>query len=205
MGFNDPFYTDPWNPISYDDPAPAALPEGGGSMRRIGLYAGIGGAALSAIGAYFGAEADKYQMRSQELAAEFQASMSQLNQRMAEQDASRALEDGQTEAAVAGIAARAQQGSTKVATAVSGFAASPEIEASQKWAAEVDQNTITLNAFRKARASRAQATNYRNEAAASRVSASNARASRRSISPFTRAAGGLLSGVSVIAGRYVRD
>lgn len=204
MGFNDPFYTDPWNPISFDTPA-AKLPEGGGDMRALGLYAGIGGVALSAIGAYFGAEADKYQMRSQELAAEFQASMSQLNQRMAEQDASRALEDGQTEAAVAGIAARAEQASTKVATAVSGFAGSAEVEASQKWAAEVDQNTISLNAFRKARAARAQATNYRNEAAAARGTAMNARASRRSISPFTRTAGGLLSGVSVIAGRYVRD
>lgn len=204
MGGDDPFS----NPWSWDPylAGYAPLPSGGGgpgtNWTQVGGILSAGGTAMSAIAGYFQADAQRYQLKSQELAAEFQSTMSALNQRAAEHDANVAILEGQTQAAIAGMQARAEKGSAEAAMAASGFevgsGSNAEIRASMDWAKEADRNTITLNAFSAARASRMRAVNYRAERTALQVTASNARASRRTIQPWAQAAGGLFSGAGAM-------
>ena len=202
MNEDDPFK----NPWSWDPflagyrPMPGNGP--GTNWTQVGAYLSAGGAAMDAIAGYFQADAQRYQLKSQELAAEFQATMSALNQRAAEHDANVALLEGQTQAAIAGMQARAEKGSAEAAMSASGFeltsGSNAEIRASMDWAKEADRNAITLNSFSAARASRMRAVNYQAERTALQVTASNARASRRTIQPWAQAAGGLLSGAGAM-------
>ena len=199
---NDPFM-DPWNPV-WNGGDGWATPGGGDggappNWSGAGQIMSLGGSAMSAIAGYFQAQSQKNQLRSQELAAEFQATMSMMNQRAAEHDANVAILDGQTQVAMAGLQAKAEKGSAEAAMGASGFEVSgrsnAEIRASMDWAKEADRHTITLNSFGAARAARMQAVNYGNQAMALRTSAQNLRASRRTIQPWAQAAGGAMSGV----------
>ena len=151
------------------------------------------GGVMSAIGAYYQAENQKLQLKSQASAADFASRIAGINARNAEADAQFAIEAGRREAALYSLRAAQQRAATTVSLGARGIQAgvgsAAEVQASNEIAKRLDLQAIDTNTLRQSQAIRRQAVNERQQAMLGNASARNLRASARSIQPWAGAAG----------------
>lgn len=147
------------------------------------------GAAMSTVGAYFGAKSRKMEL-------EGQAAMSDLNAQQSELAAQQELAKGNAQ--IAAVTARAGQvkGSQRAAMAANGIdlgeGSAAEVLTSTDIMKEEDVNTISANAVRAAWGQRIESTNHKNDALMKRAGA-------RGISPGMSAFSSLLGSASQVA------
>ena len=169
----------------------------------------IAGTGMQFLGAYYGAKQQQHELKSQALAAEFEATMSSINARLAESDANAILAAGRDEANRSAMQYQQLKSATKVSSAAHGVQAgvgsAAEVQASIELAKQVDALTINKNTVRAAGNARIQARNQRNQSALSLVSAGNLRSTAGSISPFAAGTGSLLSGLGSLGRQYAAD
>lgn len=167
-----------------------------------GLGLAITGALVGAVGSFYAAKSQQYQLRSQALSLEFEQSLANLNARQAELDAHDILRAGQQEAGRVTLRAGLARGSTRASQSargiVGGVGSAAEVVASGDLVKELDVHTINSNAVRAAGQARIRAVNARNRASLLGVSARNIRGTAGTINPGVAAFTSLLgSGASI--------
>ena len=118
----------------------------------------IAGLVTQAIGSFYAAETQKFQLKSQALSLDFEQSIANLNARAAEQDAVAIFAAGRRRRAQVGLQFGQVRAATRVSTAARGIQAgvgsAAEIAASVELASAVDALTIDANTFRAVSAAR---------------------------------------------------
>ena len=187
-------------------PAQAKIATSSATMKNLGLLGSLFGAANSAIGSYFAAQTQQYQLRSQASTLQFQSGMDAINAHGAEMSAQSILEAGKTQVEQYTMRAGQEAAATEAATAGRGIDLASGSAIAERASADVvkqiDVNTISANATRAAWAQRTQATNDRNASLLTGVSAGNMRASADSISPGAAATTSLLNSATGIASQW---
>lgn len=144
----------------------------------MGIYAGTiaqnapavqgAGAGMSAVGAYFGAQAQKIALRGA-------ADIAEINAQYSERAAQQELYRGQEAVGAATLRAGQVKSAQRAALAANGIdlgeGSAAELLTSTDIAKEMDANTLTANAVRAAWGQRIQGTNASNEAIGRRASA----------------------------------
>lgn len=157
------------------------------NLRTSSTILGIGGAAMSAIGAFYQAHAARYQTKAQALDLEFQGTIADINARAAEREAHEIQRAGQREAGRSSLRFGQLRGEVTARQGASGttigVGSNQQVLDSIDFAKELDSFIITTNALRAAQARRAGAVGLRNQGTLARVSAGNLRRSARSIRP----------------------
>lgn len=178
-------------------------------FKTVGPILAIAGMASSAIGAYYGAKTQQYQLESQALNMDFQKSMSELNAKNAEFTAQTILESGQRQIGAVTMRAGNVKGAARASMAARGIQAgvgsAADVIATTDLIKEVDVNTINARAVQTAEAQRMAAVNAQNQAMMSGVSADNARMGASTINPFMSTSASLLGGASSVATAYYSD
>lgn len=165
-------------------------------MCNAGMVGGLSGAglAVSAVGAYKGAQARKS-------ALEYDAAVASNNQRLAEYQAGLALENGAVQEQSQQLKtadALADQRAALAANGVDLGEGSPnEILATTRFMGKRDELQIRDNAVRQAWGYRQQASAYGTEAAANRAAAAATK-------PFLTAAGSLMTNAGTVASTWYR-
>lgn len=181
----------------------------GGGLEGFGNIMGIAGAAVQAIGAFYQAKNQQFQLESEALSLDFQQSIANINARAAELDAQAILEAGRRERALTTLQAGAAKSAQLVGIASRGVQAgvgsAAEIQASSEFAKLVDAYTIDANAFRAATAARRTAVNERTRADLAGVSASNLRLTKGSLRPGVIGASSLLGSAGGVARNFSRS
>ena len=184
----------------------AAATSGGNTFGTVGAMAMVAGGVMSAIGAYYQAENQKLQLKSQASAADFASRIAGINARNAEADAQFAIEAGRREAALYSLRAAQQRAATTVSMGARGIQAgvgsAAEVQASNELAKRLDLQAIDTNTLRQSQAMRRQVVNERQQAMLGNASARNLRASAKSIQPWAGAAGQLLGTTGQAASIY---
>jgi hypothetical protein len=136
-------------------------PGGSADLSSMGTIFSIGGAINSMIGTYFAA-------KSQKSALQFQADMSKVNARMAENQAQSIMAAGQANVASMTTRQGQQQGAQRAAMGANGgdlgSGSNAEVLASSKILAQIDKNTMDANTTRAAWGARTQSVNDQNQA-----------------------------------------
>jgi hypothetical protein len=169
----------------------------------------IAGALTGAIGSFYSAKNQQYQLKSQALSLEFERSIANINARAAELDAKHILEAGRHQKALVTLQAGQVKASQRVSQAAAGIqggvGSAAEVLASTELAKRLDSLTIDANTARAAMAARSRAVNFQNQSLLTGVSAQNLRDSAGSISPFMAAGTSLLGSASRVASRHVAN
>lgn len=169
----------------------------------------IFGALNSALGSFYSAKSQQYQLKGAAMNADFQQSMANLNARTAEKQAQMVMEAGQREAARYSLQAGAAKSSAMAGQAARGIQAgvgsAAEAVASADAIKQSDLWTIDVNTAREAAATRMQKVNFQTQGAMAGASAANMRASARSINPYMQAGTTLLGGAAAFATQYAQD
>jgi len=180
-----------------------------GGMSGLGAFSvamSVAGALNSAIGGFYAAKSQQYQLKSQALNAEFQAGMASMNARAAEIEAQSVLRSGQQAIGMATMRAGQEQAARRASLGARGVAAgvgsTREVAASAEYVKQADVFAINTNAVQAAEARRMQAVNYRNQALMGRMSAQNLRSGAGSISPGLSAFSSLLGGAGPVASNW---
>lgn len=176
--------------------AGGAAGAGAGTFAGFGLALGAAGAAMGAIGSFYQALSERNQLRSRSSSLEHEATMSDFNARLAEDDAQEILRARRKEIALATLQhgqAKASQLARQGASGLQvGVGSSAEAQATAEWAKRVDAMTIDVNATRAANAARLRAVNLRGRSLLTRASAANLRRGAGSINPWMSAFTSLL-------------
>lgn len=176
------------------------------TITNAGILTSIFGAANQAIGSFYAAKSQQYQERSAASSYAYQSDMAAINSRQAEYAAQSTLEAGKAQVQQYSMAAGQEQAATTAEMAAHGVAlgqgSARDISASQALVEKMDVLTINSNATRAAWAQRMQGTNFANQALLDRVSAQNAAAGARTISPFGAVTSSLLSSSAQFAGQW---
>lgn len=179
------------------------------SFAKISPLLGIMGAVNGAIGSYYSAKSQQYQLQSQSMTMDFQKSMSQINARQAEFQAQTILQSGERQAGQLtmkyGKAKGARRASTAAAGISLGVGSTAEVEASQDIAKEIDALTINANAVRASEEARLRGVGFQNQALMQGVSAQNLLGSADTISPFGAMGTSLMGSASSLASGWFRD
>lgn len=161
-------------------------------MAQASTAMNVGGAANSAVGAYYGASMQKQNLK-------FSAAMAEINARVAELGAQSALLQGQSEVAKLTMQAGQLKSRQKVAMAANGIdlgvGNAAEVQASTDLMKEIDANTLKANAMRNAWGYRNQALNYKNKALMDNATASG-------INPLMSGATSLLGDAGQVASQW---
>ena len=116
----------------------------------------IFGALNSALGSFYSAKSQQYQLKGAAMNADFQQSMANLNARAAERQAQAIIEAGQREIGRYTMQAGAAKASANASQAARGIQAgvgsAAEISASQDYIKAVDVMTMDVNTARQAAA-----------------------------------------------------
>ena len=185
------------------DPAPTGDLPGLTGVETAGNVLAGAGLAIQAIGSFYAAESQKFQLKAKASTLEFEQSIANINARAAEQDAVAIFAAGRRRKAQIGLKFGQVKAATRVSAAARGIQAgvgsAAEVAASVELASAVDALTIDANTFRAVSAARRRAIDFRNQALLTGVSARNVRGSERSISPGLQAFTTLLGGVGGLA------
>ena len=161
-----------------------------------------------AIGAYYAAEATKYQLKSQASALDFQAEISRRNASMAQSQAADIMVAGQREVGrltmqrgQEAAQARARVGARGIQGGVGSVA---EVAASEDVIKQIEVLTMNSNTVRAAGAARMQSTNYQAQALAQRTSAQNMRRTAGVTNAYGQIAGTLLGGAGELTMGYAQ-
>jgi len=178
------------------------------SIETAGWWGAAMGAVTSAIGAYYAADAQKYQLKSQASALEFQKEISRRNASMAAEQAESIRRAGQQEigryTAAAGQAEATERARTGARGIQAGVGSAAEVAASNDIAKQIDVLTMNSNTVRAASAARMQATNYQTQATILGANAENARRSAGSISTWQGPAASLLGSAGSLGIEWAR-
>ena len=151
------------------------------------LLGSVGTAVSGVINSYFSTATAKENLKAQADAYEFKAQIADINAQGAKSQMYHAYEQGEIEAANYGLRAQQTIGTTRARQGASGVkigvGSSGEISASQKWSAERDIWSLSMNTLSQAQAFRQKAFEYGMEAQANRLSAANIRSSAKSLNP----------------------
>ena len=162
------------------------------NMATVGAVAGIFGGINSAYGAFASARSTKNQL-------EFQAKMSEINARQAEQQAQSIMYAAERQAGQVTLRAGKVKSSQKASMAANGIAlgegSAAETIATTDLMKEIDALTINANAVRAAAAARSQSVNYSNQSLLSQTSSDT-------ISPFSSAATSMISSATTVASSW---
>ena len=165
---------------------------GGGGLGAASLIMSVGGLFSSAIGGFFSAKTQKYQLKSQAIIAD-------TNARIAELGAQSALAQGEHQINDLTLQAGQLKSKQRVALAANGVdlgeGSAAEIQASTEIMKEVDKNTLQANAIRNAWGYRMQGTNFTNEALTARNAAG-------AMSPMMTGFNTLLGGAGGVASNW---
>lgn len=147
------------------------------------------GLAASTVGSYYSARFQKNQLA-------FDASMADINARIAELGARSALDQGQRQIGALTMQAGNLKSRQRAALAANGVdlgeGNAAEIQASTDIMSEMDKNTLESNAVRTAWGYRTQGVNDQNQAIMDRAAADG-------VSPFASATSSLLTGAGQVA------
>lgn len=165
-----------------------------GTLASVSLGSQIVGGVMSTVGTYGSA-------KSQKSALQAQARMSDMNVNLAELGAQDALRKGNADVAALTLQYAQLKGQQRVALAANGVdlgeGSAAEVQVSNELMKDIDVDTLLSNAMRSAWGYRTEATNYRNEALASRASA-------KGISPGLAGATSLLSSAGSVADSWYK-
>lgn len=174
-----------------------------------GMILEIGGALTGAVGAFFAADAQKDQLKSQAMAAEHQQNMAAINARNAEREADAIMRDAERDIARVTMRAGAEKSARRASLAAGGIrlgvGTAAEIQATGDLLKEMDVYTVNSNAVRASNAARLRAVDIRNQGRAAGVSARNLFATSASLSPGVSAGTSLLSSAGRIARQWASD
>lgn len=163
-----------------------------GNMATLGAVAGVFGGISSAYGAFASARSTKNQL-------EFQAKMSEINARQAEQQAQSIMYSAERQIGQVTLKAGKVKSSQKASMAANGIAlgegSAAETIATTDLMKEIDALTINANAVRAAAAARSQSVNYSNQALISDATAAG-------ISPMTAGATSMLNSATTVASSW---
>lgn len=172
-------------------------------VQDFGMVMSIGGYLNQAVGTYYAAQAQRYQLKSQALDLEYRQTMAALNARAAANDAVLELQAGQQEAGRVGLQYRQVRGAHRASAAARGLqggvGSEAEVAASIEYAKEADMITINANAVRAANAARARGVGLQAEARMAGLGAENARRTAGLISPWMGAGTSLLGSAGSVA------
>ena len=186
---------------------PSLMSGGFGEPGEATAMTSLAGAAVSAVGAFYAVDSQRYNLRTRALNLDFQGSMSNLNAELAEREAAfmvRAarqqrggltLRFGQIEAR-----ARVEQAGAGVQAGVGSAA---EVQASIAATKEIEALTVDINAMRAVHGARLRSVNARNLALLSRVSAHNVRSFAGNLSPGLALATSLLGSAGPVASQFI--
>lgn len=184
----------------------ARIATGTATIKNLGTLTAVFGGINSAIGQFYAAKTQQYQLQSQASTLQFQSGMDAINAHGAEMSAQSIQEAGKTQVAQYTMRAGQEAAASTVATAARGVDLSSGSavaeRASQDLVKQMDVLTINANTTRAAWGQRTQATNDRNASLLTGTSATNLRSSADSISPVLAATTSLLSSASGIASQW---
>lgn len=178
-------------------------------LSNVGGVLAIAGAINGAIGSYYAAQNQKYQLDSQASSMQFQSSMSQINARQAEFTAQNILLAGERQIGQLTMRAGKIKSATRAAMAANGVVlnegSAAEVQGTQDLMKEIDTLTINSNTVRAAEAARTQKVNYQNQSLMQGVSANNLTTSSNTISPGLAASTSLLGSAASVANTWASD
>jgi len=176
---------------------------GGFSQETFAAIAAVAGFATSAVGTFYSLEAQKDQLKTQALNLEFQREMSQINARIAEEQAQLVLMEGHREVGRLTMAAGRETATRRARIGARGIVAGVGSAAEELASVEIVKQRgirdINSAAMREANALRAQGVNFQNAALLTGVSGRNARRTAGGISPAFGAVGRFGSDAGQIA------
>lgn len=150
----------------------------------------IGGAISGAVGSYYAAKSQRTELN-------YQASIANVNARIAELGAQSELQRGQREEQAVRLKTARLKSAQRVALAANGVdlgeGSAAEIQASTDYMGEIDAETVASNAVRSAWGYRTQAMNYQNDALMKTTAASNINPGRQAASSLLGSAGQVAS------------
>lgn len=174
-------------------------------LHTFGTIMSVAGVLTGAIGSFYAAKTQKYQLQGQALSLEFERSIANLNSRAAERDAQAILEAGRQEKALTtlrhGQAIATQRASQAARGLQAGVGSVAEMAATSILAKDLDALTIDADTVRAANAARLRAVDLRSRGRLAGVGAANLRGTAGSVSPFLATTSSLLTG----AGRVSRS
>lgn len=174
---------------------------GGGGGTAGGLQ--VIGITMAAVGAYYAALSQKYQLQSQSMSLGFARDMSALNARSAEFQAQDILRSGALEAGRATMASGQQRDAIALQQAASGTSigqgSNAEVMASVEILRQIEAIQIDRNTVRQAMSARTRAQDFRTQAAIQEASRQNLRDWAGSIDPYMAHFGTLLGGSGSVA------
>lgn len=181
---------------------------GSGNMSTLGMTAQIAGSVIGAVGAFYAAQSQKDQIKSQALNAEHASRMAAISARQAETDALAIMSAGRYEIARMSMAAGQRKAQTRVSAAsrgvVGNVGSAAEVQASEDIVKEMDINTINRNTVRAAGQARVRGTNARNQSLLSGVSAGNLRRTAGTIRPGLAFVNSSIASAGQFASQYAR-
>lgn len=181
----------------------------GSAMGSAGVVFAAFGAVNGAIGSFYSAKSQQYQLKSRALSLDFQKDISLLNANIAEREARFTMQAGERrigQYTMQAGAANASQAASLAARGIqAGVGSTAETVASAKTIQKIDTLTMNANTVRAAEAYRMQSQQYKNEALFAGVSAENMRQAARSINPWLSAASSLLGGAGSVASQWAQE
>lgn len=193
-------------------PPPVATPSATGVdpslWSDIGWASSLMGTALSAVGSYYGVEAQKGQLAQQAANADHAAAIARINAQGAESNAQAVLRAGQLQRMGLTLQQAQDRGRLVAGQAASGASLGgtgslAEARASQRLLQRIDAMTQDSNTLRAAQAARMQGVNAQNEALLANASAQNIRGTAGSLNPWMAGIGSGLESVGGLASQWV--
>lgn len=168
-------------------PAVAGADVSAQGRAAFGAFMAASGAAEKAVGAYYGAKTQQYELNSRASTLEFEGSQSRVDAEMAEIDAQSILAAGRFDKGMRSLNYAQEAGMLKAGTAASGVEIgvgnAAEAEASLELSKRIDMLTVTTNTLQAAGQSRMRGAQLKGRALLNEVSARNMRRSAKLISP----------------------
>ncbi len=180
----------------------------GNTFWNIGMVASIGGSVIASIGAYASQQAEEENLKAGASSQESLAVFDDLGAQQARAAAQDVVRQGQKRKNRYQLRAAQEQATQRVSAASRGVVGNvgtqAEVNASLRYAQEVDELTIDANTLRQKQALERQELSLRNRARMRRVSAENMRRSASAISPGLAAATSALQGIAGISGGFAQ-
>jgi len=179
----------------------------GNTFWNIGAVAAIGGSVIASIGAYASTQAEEENLKSGASSQESAAVFDDYGANQARIAAQDVVRQGRRTKGRYQLRAAQEQSSARASAAARGVeqvGSAAEVQASLKYAQEVDELTLDSNTLRQRQALERQELSLRNRARMRRVSAENMRRSASTISPGLAAATASLQGIAGVAGGFAQ-
>jgi hypothetical protein len=186
--------------------APAQSSSIGNAIWNVGAIAQVGGSIIAQIGAYAGAVAAKDQLKTGAMTEDHRAVMDELGATQATIAAQSVRAEGRKARGRYAMRAAQEQSSARTSAAARGVSgnsgSAAEIQASLKYAQQVDELTIDSNTMRQAQELERRAVSLRSSADFRRVSAENMRSTAGAISPGLAVATQAMQGAAQSANNF---